>query len=88
MKLLYHRDLKAKGIKLTMPTLRKKEADGTFPMRLRLTERDRPWAENLIDEYLRKLAEESAQETEKARKAATPGSDVSPPARESKRSRV
>jgi len=78
MKLLYHRDLKAKGIKLTMPTIRKKEAEGTFPIRLRLTERDRPWAENLIDEYLRKLAEESAQETEKARQAAPPRSDAQP----------
>jgi predicted DNA-binding transcriptional regulator AlpA len=70
MKLLYFKDLAAKGIKLTMPTIRKKEADGTFPTRLRLTQRNRPWTDEMIDEHIRALADQSAKETALARQAA------------------
>ena len=82
MKLLYFKDLAAKGIKLTMPTIRKKEADGTFHTRLRLTKRYRPWTDKMIDEHIRALADQSTKETALARQAAEA------PAKENKRGSV
>ena len=70
MKLLYHRDLLAKGIPYSMPQIRKMEADGTFPKRMFFSERNRPWSEEVIDNYIKEIERELKRQTLLARKAA------------------
>jgi hypothetical protein len=70
MKLLDLSGLKQKGIVYSMPTIRKLERAGRFPVRVWPSKRKGRWVESQIDAYLQKLAKQSDGQTEKARRAA------------------
>jgi predicted DNA-binding transcriptional regulator AlpA len=55
-KFLTGKDLKAKGVNFSQPTLMKLEAAGKFPRRTYLSERKPVWLESEVDEHLLKLA--------------------------------
>ena len=54
-KLLRERDLAAKGLDYTPRTIRRLEAEGLFPRRVKLSERKSVWVESEIDDHLAKL---------------------------------
>jgi prophage regulatory protein len=61
MKLLRERDLVAKGLSYSSHTLKKLEAAGEFPRRVKLSERKSAWPENEIDDFVAKrIAERDA----------------------------
>jgi predicted DNA-binding transcriptional regulator AlpA len=77
MRMLRYWELKAKGIGFSRDQIRRKEADGSFPMHVDLGEASIAWPEPEIDGYLaecvaerdRKLAERRAAESQQSQEA-------------------
>jgi len=56
MKLIGSKDLKARGVNFTPPTLAKLEAAGQWPKRVQLSAKKPAWIETEIDAHIAKLA--------------------------------